>query len=157
MKLSIHLPGYLLAERYIFSQWHGSVIVFLIVVHPNFGGSSSVLGKHISRSAREGVGMSLSEDVTNPRTGDDFQTPTTLPHSEGDFWNHKRRVEEGVQSIRSNSQPGRIHCRIFNTYFRKPLFASNNDPSYVTISECRNFGTQASRTRFSGLRRLIDR
>lgn len=45
-----------------------------------------LLLKNIHTSTRKIIRVSITEHMTNPRTGNDFHTTTTLPCSEGYFW-----------------------------------------------------------------------
>lgn len=53
----------------------------LVVVHPNFGCSSGVLGKNVATAAGECVWMPFSEHMTHSTTWYYFQAATTLPYS----------------------------------------------------------------------------
>ncbi len=62
----------LLSKWDIFGKGNGGIIVFLVVVHPHFGGATGIFGENIPRSPGKRVGVLLPKHVTDSTARDDF-------------------------------------------------------------------------------------
>ncbi len=60
------------------------IVVRLVFIHPHFSKTHVVLHQDIVHTTREGVRLSLPENVTNSRTRNDLQLTTTHPDLRGE-------------------------------------------------------------------------
>lgn len=112
-----------LAKRNILGQRHRIVIVLLVVIHPDLGGTSCISGKDIATAAGEGVRMTLAEHMANTTAGYYLQAATTLPHPERDFQIltaphiHLHIVFAQLIEVRliDDKQPSRNHGRAYGS------------------------------------------
>ena len=66
------IPQVLPAEGNILGQWHGRVVILLVVVHPDFSRAPRVPGEDVSGSSGKSVRMLFPENVTDATARDDL-------------------------------------------------------------------------------------
>lgn len=76
-------------------KWQGGVQshVLLLPLQGYSHGDLPDVGEGVA--LREVVGMSLPEDMAHPAAGDDFQTPSTHPHPEGELCRRPQQSGRG--------------------------------------------------------------
>ena len=104
---------YLLSKWNISGQRYSSIIIFFVIAHPNFSGSSCILGEYISRSTRECVRVLFPKYMSNSRTRNDFQRAAALPNAKWDLC----KAENVVHSIKAGGGWGCLEliCIIITT------------------------------------------
>ena len=97
LEMNIITIVYLLSKWNISGQRYSSIIIFFVIAHPNFSGSSCILGEYISWSTRECVRVLFPKYMSNSRTRNDFQRAAALPNAKWDLC----KVENVVYSIKA--------------------------------------------------------